>query len=158
VPIADNIKTPTSISGVEDAGGPVAFGATLANGNTGISARDDGKSTGNNPDSETIPRVQLAVPGDIEGTLTYQLSGAYVPSASELTTGSGTGQVKYNPESRNYIMTSSIITNASDDVATVTQAQQDIGATLASFQVEIGPSNTDNNGGIAVTATNPGWM
>jgi hypothetical protein len=157
VPIADNIRRPTIVSGVEDEG-PVAFGATLANGNSGIRVRDDGRGNKNNPDSETISRVQLVIPGDVEGTLTYQLSGTYVPSASGLTSGSGTGQVEYDPESRTYVITSSIVTNAGDDVTTLTQAQreqaeQDIRATLASFQIEIGPSNTDSNGVIVVTAT-----
>ena len=158
VPIADSIKSPpTSVSGVEDTG-PVAFGATLANSNTGIRVRDNGRGNGNNPDSETVSRVQLTIPGDVNGTLTYQLSGTYVPPASELTPGSDTGQVEYDPESRIYVITSSIITNAGDAVATLSQAQreqaeQDIRATLASFKVEIGPSNTDSNGVIAVTAT-----
>jgi hypothetical protein len=157
LPIADSIRKPTSLSGVEDAG-PVAFGATLANGNSGIRVRDTGTGNQNNPDSETISRVQLVIPGDVAGTLTYQLSGTYVPSASGLASGSGTGQVEYDPESRTYIITSSIVTNAGDDVTTLTQAQreqaeQDIRDTLASFQVEIGPSNTDSNGVIAVTAT-----
>jgi hypothetical protein len=162
VPVADSIRKPTSVSGVEDAG-PVAFGATLADVNNGIRVRDKSGNLKNNPDSETISRVQLLIPGDVEGTLTYQLSGAYVPSGSGLTPGSGTsGQVEYDSESRTYVITSSIVTdvtNAGGDVATLTQvqreqAEQDIRATLASFQVEIGPSNTDTNGVITVTATN----
>jgi hypothetical protein len=144
-PDADAVTPPSDSVGVEDLGA-VAFGATLASDATGIRLVDDGSGTGNNTATETLSRVVLTVPADTS-TLTYTITaGAAVGSAA----------VAFDAAARSYTITSSIITSGMP--ATLTQAQRDqaeddIRATLAGFEVTIGPEHTDLNGAIQVTAT-----
>jgi hypothetical protein len=155
-PDADDITYPDDSVGVEDMG-PVGFGAKLAT--TGIQPSDNGAGTGNNEESETISQIQFVVPADTDD-LTYTIStisGDYAPSAAGVVDGVGTAQVSFDTERRTYNITSSIITDSSD-VASVAQvqrelAEQHIRDTLATFQVEMGPTHTDLNGVITVTAT-----
>jgi hypothetical protein len=144
-PVADGITAPTSKTvGVED-NGPVAFGNTLAS--TGLEPTDNGRKAGNNPESETVSQILFVIPENTE-TLTYTITGG---------SSTGTAQASFDAGTRTYLISSTIISSVSD-LATLTQAQreeaeEDIRATLATFQVEIGPEHNDANGKIAVTVT-----
>ncbi len=145
-PDADGITPPTLSNGVED-NGAVAFGADLANATTGIRVVDNTSGTGNNSATETISKVVLDFPADT-ATQTYTVTaGAGVGSAS----------VVFDAGLRTYTITSSLLSYTAADgsvsQADRAQAEADIRATLAGFSVTMGPTHTDLNGVIAVTAT-----
>ena len=143
-PLADPITQPARSVGVED-NGPVAFGADLA---AGMSVTDNVIGGPGPGGDEWLSQVRFAVPADtIVQTYTISTTGAPVGSAV----------VAFDPGTRTYTITSSIITGVADP-ATLTDAQRDqaetdIRATLATFQVEMGPTHTDVDGVISVTAT-----
>lgn len=62
LPDADSFRKPSESVGTDDL--PVSFGKVLATDTTRIQTRDDGSSTGNNKEPETISRVVLEVPSD----------------------------------------------------------------------------------------------
>ncbi|HRD75578.1 MAG TPA: hypothetical protein PK264_06525 [Hyphomicrobiaceae bacterium] len=162
-PVADPAIVPADSLGFEDA--VVAFGADLANVPTGIRVSDTVVGSPTNGGAETISAVALRVPADTSA-LTYTLSGTFVPSSAGTFAGSGTAEVNFNAATRTYTITSTIITGAADP-ATLTdaersQAEADIRATLASFQVAMGQDRDgnlvddgqqDRNGLIDVTVT-----
>jgi hypothetical protein len=157
LPIADTIAEPKNSSyGVEDKG-PVAFGATLADANNGIRVIDDeDPSDENTEESETISKI-LLFPQNITG-VQYAFNGTFVPALPGQSFGFGTAIVDFDDQTQTYTITSSIITNSSD-FTTLTQAERkkaedDIRATLETFEVEMGPEHTDLNGIITVTVTN----
>ena len=144
VPLADPITQPAASVGVED-NGPVAFGADLS---AGLAVTDHVVGGPGQGGSETISQVAFTVPADT-ATQSYSITttGAAVGSAA----------VSSDPATRSYSITSTIITGAADPAtltdAQRTQAEADIRATLATFQVEMGPTHSDLDGAIAVTAT-----
>ncbi|MEZ5851983.1 MAG: type I secretion C-terminal target domain-containing protein [Hyphomicrobiaceae bacterium] len=145
-PVADGITAPGRSTGVEDIN-PIAFGATLSSTTSGIRPLDNGTGTGNNTTSETLARVVLDFADDTP-TLTYAVTaGATIGSAV----------VDFNTTLRTYTITSTIITGAADPALLSqtdrAQAETDIRATLAGFTVAMGPTHSDVNGGILVTAT-----
>lgn len=145
-PDADGVSTPAASVGVEDTG-PVAFGADLANGTTGIRVVDNTSGTGNNAATETISRIALDFPVDTAVRIYTITQGALV----------GTAQIAFDAGTRTYTITSTLITGA-PDVSAVSQAgraqaEADIRATLAGFTVEMGPTHSDLNGQVSVTAT-----
>jgi hypothetical protein len=153
-PVADGFTSPTqSTVGVEDLG-PTPFGSTLAT--TGMQPEDNGTGRGNNPESETISRVSFVVPADTN-SLDYTISGAYAPLVSGTIAGVGTAEVTFDIATRAYTLTSTTITGAAAiadlPITEREQAEDDIRNTLATFQVEIGPEHTDQNGEIDVTVT-----
>jgi hypothetical protein len=100
----------------------------------------------------------IAVPLD-NVSKTYDMSGEFVPAVDGTSLGSGTSGVDLDTTKteRVYTITSTIITDA-DDIAQLSQADRaladaDIRATLATFEVQVGPSHTDQDGVISVTAT-----
>ena len=147
VPIADAINNPPpSSTGVEDEG-PVNFGQTLA----AVTCKDRATNNqvtkqGNNPEPEVITTITLKVPVDTDST-TYTVSYSDV----------GTGTVAFAEANRMYKITSTLL-DGQDLVATTSsarvQAQDDILDVLASFEVEMGPTHSDENGVIDVTMTN----
>ena len=145
-PVADGITHPTLSVGVEDVG-PVTFGADLANITTGIKVTDNGSGTGNNAGSETISKVVLDFPADT-ATQIYNVS----PGAL-----AGSAQIAYDAGTNAYTITSTIITSAASagllSQADRAQAEADIRATLNGFTVTMGPTHTDLNGIVDVTAT-----
>ncbi len=142
-PDADGIVTPAASVVVEDTGA-FTLGSNI---NSGLSLVDNGTGTGNNGTSETISRIALDFPDD-SATVTYSISpGAAVGSA----------QIAFDAGTRTYTITSTIITGA-PDVGALTQtdraqAEADIRATLAGFNVTMGPTHSDTNGTVAVTVT-----
>lgn len=145
-PDADGVTPPALSNGVED-NGAVAFGADLANASTGIRVVDNTTGTGNNTATETISRIVLDFPADT-ATQTYSVTaGAAVGSAV----------VAFDAGLRAYTITSTLLSySAADGSVSQTdraQAEADIRATLAGFAVTMGPTHTDLNGVIAVTAT-----
>ncbi|MEM9356422.1 MAG: type I secretion C-terminal target domain-containing protein [Pseudomonadota bacterium] len=157
-PIADPILTPTRSIGVED-NGPIAFGSDIADASTGLRVQDSVVGGPGAGGDETISQVALTVPADT-ATQTYAMSGTFVPSSGGTINGSGTAQVQLVTDgsgNQTYTITSTIITGAAD-LALLTDAQRDtaeadIRATLATFQVEMGPTHSDLEGTIRVTAT-----
>lgn len=162
-PVADPVTPPSRSIGFEDQS--VTFGATLANATTGIRVTDTVVGSPTNGGSETISQVVLTVPGDTNA-LVYVMSGTYVPSVTGTIAGSGTAEVAYNSATRSYTITSTIITDAADPSslsnAQRAQAETDIRATLATFQVlmeqdrdgnSVPDGHQDQNGGIAVSVT-----
>ncbi len=153
-PIADGIVQPTTTTvGIEDLG-PVRFGSTLVS--TKMAASDKGIGAGNNPEAETFQNIVISVPQDMP-TLTYTMSGQYVPTASGFSNGFGSAQVFFNQSARIYNITSKTIETVAN-VTTLTQQQReqsmiDILKTLETFQVEIGPNHTDNDGVLSVSVT-----
>ncbi len=142
-PDADGVTTPTLSSGVED-NGAIAVGSDI---NSGMTVVDNATGTGNNATSETISRIVLDFPADT-ATQTYSI----VPG-----TASGTAEIAFDSATRVYTITSTIITGAAD-IAALTQveraqAETDIRAALAGFRVTMGPTHTDLNGLVSVTAT-----
>ncbi|MEQ1576256.1 MAG: calcium-binding protein [Hyphomicrobium sp.] len=145
-PDADAISTPALSVGVED-NGAVAFGADLANATTGIRVTDNGTGGGNNADTETMSQIVLDFPADT-ATQTYTV----VPGAAV-----GSAQIAFDSGTNTYTITSTIITGAAN-AGLLTQADRnlaeaDIRATLNGFTVTMGPTHTDLNGAVAVTAT-----
>jgi len=142
-PDADGVTTPANSIGVED-NGAVAFGATI---NSGLAVIDNGSGAGNNAATETISRIVLDFPAD-SATQTYTITPGTL---------TGSAQIVFDAALRTYTITSTIITGAADvgalSQADRTQAQADIRATLAGFSVTMGPTHTDLNGIVAVTAT-----
>eukprot|EP00980_Cylindrotheca_fusiformis_P024864 scaffold12619_cov107-Cylindrotheca_fusiformis.AAC.4 len=155
LPKADSIGTPPNSEGVEDLG-PVAFGSVLAASN-GIRAKDNGGGVGNNPESETFSKVEFVIPGD-SPQKTYTITGSYALTSGSIPgVGSATVVLTEDGDSRTYIITSSIVNDA-DDLAALSyekrvEASADIMATLATFEVEMGPEHTDLNGDISVKVT-----
>ncbi len=157
-PDADKITEPTkSTVGVEDRG-PVPFGSTL----TGVRVRDNGNTRfGNNPETETFSKVKLQLPPDSSSVIYKVSAGSFLPESHRSTPGdysaSGTAVISWNPSTRVYEITSSIITGSSNigliPLANRRQASNDILNTLSVFVVEIGPEHTDANGSIGVTVT-----
>ncbi|MDX2288214.1 MAG: type I secretion C-terminal target domain-containing protein, partial [Hyphomicrobiaceae bacterium] len=156
-PDADGIQQPGNSVGVEDRG-PIGFGAVLANTTTGIRLVDNGTDVSagedNNADTETLSQVRLVVPADT-ASQTYTIGGTYAPGGDGTFPGSGSALVTYDAASRTYTITSSLITGDGSAVSLALrqQAETDIRATLATFTVTMGPTHTDLNGAIAVTAT-----
>ncbi len=157
-PIADPITMPVRTDGYED-WGPVAFGATLANASSGLRVTDTVVGGPGEGGDETLSQVKLSVPANT-ATLTYTMSGTYVPGADGTLAGVGSAQVVLSTNGagvRTYTITSTIITSAADLGALTDaqrdQAEADIRATLATFRTEIGPAHTDLDGSISVTAT-----
>lgn len=153
VPVADGIVTPSVVNGVEDMGS-VKFGASLA---TSFKMIDDGNTTaGNNAESETISTIAIVVPAD-SVTLTYNMSGFYVPANNGTFPGYGTAQVNFNKATRTYTITSVLLTTApkvADLNQTVrAQAEADIRQTFSTFEVTIGPAHQDANGALSVQVT-----
>jgi hypothetical protein len=155
LPIADAIDTPPSSEGVEDLG-PVAFGSVLTASN-GIRAKDNGGGVGNNAESETFSQIKFDVPADT-AEKTYTITGPYALTSGSIP-GVGTASVSLSEDSngRTYIIISSITSDA-DDLTLLTyeqrvEASDDIMVTLATFEVEMGPTHTDLNGAIQVTVT-----
>ena len=157
-PVADPITTPTRSTGVED-NGPVAFGADIADTGSGLRVQDTVVGGAGAGGDETISQVVLDVPADT-ASQTYTMSGTHVPGSDGTFAGSGSAEVQLVTDgsgNRTYTITSTIITGAVD-VALLTDdqrddAEADIRATLATFQVEMGPTHTDEDGSIGVTAT-----
>jgi hypothetical protein len=151
LPEADKFTFPLESVGTEDT--PVQFGTTLAT----IMVIDNGSTTGNNAETETLSEIVLEVPLDTALTI-YRMSGTFVPVTNVTLSGSGTAQVNLVTEAeRVYTLTSTIITDAAD-IAQLSQADRelaeaDIRATLDTFEVEMGPTHTDQNGVIGVRAT-----
>ncbi|CAM9929252.1 unnamed protein product, partial [Phaeothamnion confervicola] len=131
---------------VED-NGAVLFGADLANATTGIRVVDNSSGTGNNSATETLTRIVLDFPPD-SASQTYSVTAG---------TASGSAVVAFDAGLRTYTITSTIIAGAADAAllsqADRNQAEADIRATLAAFTVTMGPTHTDLNGVVAVTAT-----
>lgn len=155
LPVADSISFPPNSEGVEDLG-PIAFGSVLTASN-GIKLNDNGGGVGNNPESETFSQVKFSVPVDTEEK-TYIITGPYALTSGSIP-GVGTALISLSDgsSSHTYYITSSIINDA-EDLAGLTyeqrvQASADIMATLATFEVEMGPTHTDSNGAIEVTVT-----
>jgi hypothetical protein len=129
----------------------------LASSTSGILVLDDGTGIGNNPERETISKLVVDLPADslVE---TYLLQGPFVPlSPGTPLSGIRSAQVEFDAVNRRYVITSTILTNVADP-ALVTQsdreqAEQDIRDTLATFNVTIGPTHTDENGSLEVTVT-----
>ncbi len=128
----------------------ISFGADLADlahadHAQGIHVEDTTKGPATDGGIETISRIVLTVPADTP-SLTYTIAhGAAVGTAAIVQAGNV------------YTITSSVITGAADPGA-LTDAQRataeaDIRATLATFSVQMGPTDTDQNGVIQVTAT-----
>ncbi|MFO1170787.1 MAG: type I secretion C-terminal target domain-containing protein [Hyphomicrobiaceae bacterium] len=144
-PDADAVTAPTVSLGVEDLGA-VAFGAALANTTTGIRVVDNGTGTGNNAATETLSEVSLDFPADT-ATQTYSITAGAA---------SGSASATFDPFTRTYTITSTIITGAADigalSLASRQQAETDIRAVLAGFSVTMGPTHTDLDGIVAVTA------
>ena len=88
--------------------------------------------------------------------MTYTVNGTFVPSTNGTISGVGSAEVSYDEASRQYTISSTFITNATDLGAVSQsereQAEADIRATLATFGVVIGPEHNDLNGVIQVTA------
>ena len=145
-PDADGIAAPTLSVGVED-NGAVAFGTALANTTTGIRVADNGTGGGNNADTETISQVILDFPADTATLIHNVTAGALVGSA----------QIVYDAGANSYTITSTIITSAGSagalSQANRAQAEADIRATLSGFTVTMGPTHTDLNSAVVVTAT-----
>ncbi len=144
-PIADPVTPPADSLGYEDT--VVAFGTDLANAVSGIRVVDTVVGSPTLGGAETISQVVLTVPADTTA-LTYTLSGTHVPSMTGTIAGVGSAEVAYNAATRVYTITSTIITSAADSAtlsdASRTQAEADIRATLATFQVAMG-QDRDNN-------------
>jgi len=155
VPVADPITGPNRSTGVED-NGPVAFGNRIANNLTMTDTVVGGPGEGGD---ETVSQLVLRVPADT-ATQTYSMSGANVPGTDGTINGFGSARVELSTDgsgNRTYTITSIIITGAAD-LGTLTDAQRDqadadIKNTLRTFNVEMGPTHSDLEGSIAVTAT-----
>jgi len=142
-PVADIVVSPSKSIGVED-NETIPFGDDIA---SSITLADNGANAtnNNNDDTETISRVALQVPADTVD-LVYNISGF---------TGSGSASIIFDDVTRTYVITSSILENASDlavlSLADRETAESDILEVLKSFEVKIGPMHTDTNGEINVT-------
>jgi hypothetical protein len=158
LPDADDVNLgPSKTVGVED-GEPLPFGNTLA----GVRVKDNGNTRqGNNPETETFSRVQLKVPSD-SANLKYNFSATtFLPESYEsvggVVPGSKTARISYDPSSRTFAITSTIITEASNigslSITDRRAASTDIINTLKAFKVEIGPKHSDQNGSVQCEVT-----
>ena len=145
-PDADGITPPARSIGVED-NGAVAFGADLANATTGIRVVDNSSGTGNNAATETVSRIALDFPADT-ATQTYTITAGAI---------TGTALIAFDAGTRAYTITSSLLSYSAADgsvsQAVRNQAEADIRATLAGFTATMGPTHSDLDGVVAVTAT-----
>lgn len=153
-PVADAPITGGVAIGVEDKG-PVAFGAKIASPTSGVRASDNGKGTGNNPETETIIQIIVNVPADTS-LVTYTVSGEYALT-NGTNDGAGSAVVSYDVEKRCYTISSTLV-DPSGDVSQISQedrerAEADIRSTIATFSVEIGPEHQDVNGNLQVAVT-----
>lgn len=162
-PVADFFTTSNS-SGVEDRGA-IAFGAQIAAGtlsDRGQDVRPGGVLTeDNNDETEFLTRLVLDLPADT-ATLTYAIGGDFGSTASPGTTvsGVGTGRVVFNSTDRTYTISSTFIPDPTNTAAIDAltpaqraQAEADIRATVATFTVTMGPTHSDVDGEIQVTAS-----
>jgi hypothetical protein len=101
--------------------------------------------TGNNPETETFIEVLIQVPED--GDVTYAISGDL--------DGVGSAQVSFDDTTRTYTISSTIF---SGDLAALSLQQRkdamaDILDTLETFEVEMGPTHSDENGQLSWSIT-----
>jgi VCBS repeat-containing protein len=132
-PVADAPFTSVNSSGLEDQ--PILFGATLANAVTGLRVEDT--ETGS---PEYIHQVTIAVPA-ATAAMSYTIHGQTVVGSAVIT---------FDVPTATYTITSTLGTATQADRI---QAEADIRATLATFQVDVGPAHNDANGSLPVTVT-----
>jgi hypothetical protein len=148
LPRADGVSF-QSVIGIEDLG-PISFGTQV---NSGLTIRDRGSGTGNNPETETITQIVIDIPADT-AEVTYTITGAYAQDITGSLPGPGTATVSFDATLREYSITSTI--TEGQDFATLSQADRetamtDIRDAFKTFLVEIGPEHNADNGSIAVT-------
>ena len=149
-PRADGVEFPQVI-GIED-NGPIQFGSQLS---AGLTARDGGQGTGNNPETETITKVVFSIPPDTD-TIQYFVSGVYSQTISATIPGVGSAFVEFDSDQRKYTITSSILQGKElVEIAQIDReaAEADIRQTLATFAIEIGPEHSDENGSVRVSVS-----
>lgn len=102
-------------------------------------------ATGNNPETETFSEILVQVPED--GSITYTMSGDF--------DGVGSAKVSFDKSTRSYTISSTIL---SGDLSALslkqrTDASTDILDTLETFEVEMGPAHSDENGQLSISMT-----
>jgi hypothetical protein len=136
VPVADPITSSSETVVIEDAGA-VAFGADIAGALTMVDTVVGGPGEGG---AETVSQIVLVVPADTP-TLTYEISGANIPTVVGSSTTVGTTTIALSLDgggNRVYTITSSLTAGVPSD-ANRAQADADIKAALSAFNVAMGP-------------------
>lgn len=161
LPVAEALS-PTRVSALEDQEEVIPLGAEIAD---RFTIRDDGTGDGNNNETESLVEFKITIPED---TLQFNhtVEGFFASLLGEGTQdGNGTAEITFSVTpggTREYTIRSTLIPNGAnstdeellslsqEDRVTVTE---DILATLAMFQISVGPEQTDLNGELEVTAT-----